>query len=180
MLRRAFPVALSFLLSGTPTIASADYWSDNGCVLDKPAPVFKNGNFKLNEKTGLATETVVLNENLSVLLQQAACEYQSRIYTFISTENPPEINVVGWQYRKAIELLSLLEERSDPSLKFTNEIQTLRSYEQLVADPKDDVDLNTARPQSEIGEFISLRSEIGEIRSETGMKIIIKMWSGPY
>jgi hypothetical protein len=180
MLRQAFLLALSFSLLGTPTVASADYWSDNGCALDKPAPVFKKGNFKLNEKTGLATETVMLNENVSVLLEQTACEYQSRTYTFISKENAPEINVVGWQYRKASDLLSLLEERSDTTLKFTKEIQTLQAYEQLVADPKDDVDLNTARPHSDIGEFISIHSEIGEVRSEVGIKIIIKMWSGPY
>lgn len=45
-----------------------------------------------------------------------------------------------------------------------------------------DVDLNTTRPQSDISEFISLHSEVGEIAetSETGIKITVKIWSGPY
>lgn len=176
MPRREFMVALSLLCVGLPADVRADYWSDNGCVLDKPKSVFRRGGFNINEKTGLATETLALNESVTVRLEQTACEYQSRTYIFISKEVRPDLNVVGWQYRKAVELFSLLEAVSNPKLKFAKEKQTLQAYEQLVSDPKDDVDLNAIRPQSDISEYISLRSQTGE----SGIKIIVKTWSGPY
>lgn len=174
-------VILYLLLGALSTSASADYRSDHGCVLDKPKAVFRKGGFKLNEKTGQATETIMLGESVSVRLEQTACEYLSRTYTFtlraVSSDLAfADTSFVGWQYRKAIELLSLLEAKSVPKLSFTREKKALHDYEQLVADPKEDVDINTLRPQQDNSEYISLRSQIGEKEA----KIIIKMWSGPY
>jgi hypothetical protein len=169
-------IIVVLLLGLLTTGVLADYWSDHGCVLDKPKAVFRKGGFKLNEETGQATETIMLGESISVRLEQTACEYLSRTYTFTLGKPPSDTEYVGWQYRKAIELLTKLEENSGPKLNFTREKKALHDYEQLVAIPNEDVDINTLRPQQDISEFISLRSRIGE----KGTKIIVKMWSGPY
>jgi len=176
-----FCIGLALLLGGFPTDALADYWSEHGCILDRPKAVFRKGGFKLNEKIGLATENIMLGESVSVRLEQTACEYLSQTYIFTLRAVPSDTdfgdtNIVGWQYRKAIELLSLLEANAVPKLSFTREKKALRDYEQLVADPKEDVGINTLRPQPEISEFISLRSQV----DERVVKIIVKMWSGPY
>jgi len=169
-------VGLSAALSMLPTGAFADYWTDHQCVLEKPQPVFGKAGFRLDPKKGSATEAIALNENVSVHLEQRTCEYLNRTYTFILKEIPDDTNIVGWQYRKAIELLALLEARAGSRLKFDNEKKALDTYVQLVLSPREGEEINAVKPHDQFYELVSVSSRI----SEKDARIIVKVWSGPY
>ena len=172
--RLALCVGLS--LSVAPAGARADYWTDNRCTLDRPEPTFGNGTFRLDKGKGVAHETFKLGEAVSVRLEHTQCEYVSRAYTFTLKDMPEDANVVGWEYRKAVELLSELEARSARKLKFADEKKALNSYAQLVSEPKPDVDINIKPPHEQFSELISVKSQT----DARGTRLIVKIWSGPY
>jgi hypothetical protein len=171
-----FAVGLSLVLAILPTDAGADFWTDSGCVLAKPQPVFKNGRFKLNGTTGKANEFLKLSDGVTVQLEHSQCEYLSHTYTFILKEPPSDMDVAGWQYRKAMELLARLESRSDPKLTFADEKKALQAYSDLVADPKPDVEINVRAPHEQLYELISINAKVGE----RDTRIVVRIWSGPY
>jgi hypothetical protein len=171
-----YAACFAVLLGIAPGKVRADFWEENGCILAKPSPVLRRSGFHLNEVIGLATESVILDQNTVLRLEQTTCEYLSRTYTFILKDIQAKTNITGWQYRKAIELLSLLERRSTPKLKFTNEKKALTSYSQLVSLPQEAVDINIRQPFSQFYDLISVSTHI----SEDEARIIVKTWSGPY
>jgi hypothetical protein len=119
MLPSKITVALVLMLTMLPQSAQADFWTLNGCIL--PAPIFENGGFRFDEKTGKAQESLKLGESVTLWLEHSRCEYVNWVYIFVLKEAPDDTNVAGWQYRKAIELLSLLEAHSNPKQKLANE-----------------------------------------------------------
>ncbi|MBF9234754.1 hypothetical protein [Microvirga alba] len=167
---------LGLVLGLLPTSAFADFWTDNECTLAEPQPVFKNGKFRLDREKGIAYESIALNKSIMLQLEQTACASVSHTYTFMLKERPTNTNIVGWEYGKALELLSLLEARSDPRLRFTAEKKALSSYAQLVLEPKQDVDINIRKPHDQFYELISIASQIHQDTT----KIIVKVSSGPY
>lgn len=164
------------VLTVLPASAQADFWTENGCTLDKPQPVFKNGGFRLDAKQGTARESLKLSEDVTLRLEQSQCEYQTRTYTFILKEAPGDMDQVGWQYRKAVELLTLLESKSTPKLKFADEKKALTSYSRLVADPKPEVEINVTPPDAGTPELITVADQVGQ----QDTRIAVKIWSGPY
>lgn len=83
------------VLTVLPASAQADFWTENGCTLDKPQPVLKNGGFRLDAKQGTARESLKLSEDVTLRLEQSQCEYQTRTYTFILKEAPGDMDQVG-------------------------------------------------------------------------------------
>jgi len=164
------------VLAVLPVSAQADFWTENGCVLDKPKPALKNGGFRLDPKQGTARESLQLGEDVTLRLEQAQCEYQTRTYTFILKKPPEDTNVAGWQYRRAVELLTLLEARAIPRQSFADEKKALKSYMDLVTLPKPDVDINVEEPHEQFYEQISVNAQVGQ----RDTRIIVKRWSGPY
>ncbi|MCB8822416.1 hypothetical protein [Microvirga rosea] len=156
--------------------AWAEEQGSGECVLDVPEPVFAKGGFALDGSRRAARETLRLNGTVVVHLEQTQCEYRTQIYTFAIKGLPEETEITGWQYRKAVDLLSLLEARSIPKLKFTAEKKALRAYEQLVADAKPDVDINIRPPHDQFSELISVSAQTGG----QDHRITVKIWSGPY
>jgi hypothetical protein len=176
MLPSKLTIGLAALILAAPTIARADFWTENGCTLDKPQPVLKNGGFRLDAKDGTARESLKLSDAVTLRLEQSQCEYQTRTYTFILKEPPGDMDVVGWQYRKAVELLTLLENKSTPKLKFADEKKALTSYTRLVAAPKPEVEINVTPPDAETPELITVADQVGQ----QDTRIVVKIWSGPY
>ncbi|MBZ6077382.1 hypothetical protein [Microvirga puerhi] len=145
-------------------------------MLATPQPVFAKGGFKLDKSKGAARETLRLNDDVVVHLEQTQCEYRNQTYAFVLNGFPDAMNIIGWEYRVAIELLSLLETRSVPKLKFADEKKALKAYEQLVADAKPGVDINIKPPHDQFSELISISAKV----LEKGTRISVKIWSGPY
>lgn len=167
---------LSVMLAMLPASAAADYWRDNQCTLDKPRPVLTGAGFKLNTRDGIATESLALGDGIVMRLEQSACEYLTRTYTFIMKQRPSDADIVGWQYQKAVQLLSLLEERSNRKVRLTNEKRAVDQYSRLVVDPKEDVEINVKPPHDQFSEIVSIVSQVEG--DET--RIIVKVSSGPY
>ncbi|MEE1657498.1 hypothetical protein VB618_14910 [Microvirga sp. CF3062] len=175
-------VYLSLLLGMLPTTAWADFWADN-CPLDRPKPMFSNGGFRLNKSTGLATEIITLNKDVTLRLEQRTCEYLSRTYIFILKERQAETHVAGWQYKKSVELLSLLEKSSaaklkfaDEKLDFADEKKALDNYVQQEPLPKEGVEIDINDRPYDSYENISVDSQIGK----KDFRIVVKISSGPY
>ncbi|WP_230534637.1 hypothetical protein [Microvirga roseola] len=125
---------------------------------------------------GTAYESIALGNGIVLHLEQSACEYLSRTYTFTMKREPADMNVVGWQYRTAVQLLSLLEERSEPKLELAQEKKALSEYARLVVEPQDDVDLYSRHAHDGFPEVVSIASQTnGE-----EVRIVVKVISGPY
>jgi len=164
---------LFFILAGS---ARADFWTENGCVLAKPEPLLKNGGFRIDDRTGRAHESLKLGDGIVVRLEQSHCEYVSRTYTFILKPPPEDTDIIGWQYRKALELLALLEKRSSQKLKLGDERKALKAYADLVVDPKTDVEINIRPPHDQFYELISLDAQVRQQETQ----LVVTSKSGPY
>ena len=164
---------LFFMLSGH---ARADFWTENGCTLAKPEPLFRNGGFRIDDRTGRAQESLKLGDGIVVRVEQSHCEYVSRSYTFILKQPPVDADVVGWQYRKALELLAALEKRSDKKLKLADERKALKAYADLVVDPQTDVEINVRPPHDQFYELISLDAQVRQQETH----VVVTSKSEPY
>ena len=157
-----------------PHAAAQEGETEEACTLDPPQTVFAKGDFKLDKR--VAREVLRLDRDVVVQLEQTQCEYRTLTYTFIAKGAPEDTDVSGWQYRRATELLAMLEARSVPKLKFAAEKKALKAYEQLVADAKPDVDINIRPPHDQFQELISVSAHV----SERDTRIIVRIVSGPY
>jgi hypothetical protein len=167
---------LSVMLGMLPGNAVADYWRENQCTLDRPRPVLTGAGFKLNTREGIARESLALGDGIVMHLEQSACEYLTRTYTFIMKQRSSDTDIVGWQYRRAVQLLSLLEERSNRKVRLTEDKAALDRYSKLVVDPKEDVEINLRTPHNQFSEVVSIVSQVEG--DET--RIIVRVSNGPY
>ncbi|WP_262273491.1 hypothetical protein [Microvirga yunnanensis] len=99
-----------------------------------------------------------------------------RTYTFNMKNKPDDTNILGWQYRKAVQLLSLLEERSNRKIRLADEKRALDQYSKLIADPKEEVEINIRKSHNQFSEVVSISSQIEG--DET--RIVVRVSSGPY
>ncbi len=167
---------LGVALGMSPASALADYWCDNQCTLDRPRPALTNAGFRLDSREGTATESLVLGDGIVMHLEQSGCEYMIRTYTFNMKNKPDDTNILGWQYRKAVQLLSLLEERSNRKIRLADEKRALDQYSKLIADPKEEVEINIRKSHNQFSEVVSISSQIEG--DET--RIVVRVSSGPY
>lgn len=118
-----------------------------GCPLDEPEGILNNGTFKLGkapEEQGghvVAIEYVQLTSNIDLYVESGGCDYVRRTYKFLVTETPPEYQISGSEYRKAIELLTLLEKDQKlkldiPDLKISEAKEVLQKYLDIVREPR--------------------------------------------
>jgi hypothetical protein len=53
--------------------AAGNYRPDNGCTLDYPQSVLKNGSFKLDKEKGSGSQSIALSPNADVSVESGGC-----------------------------------------------------------------------------------------------------------
>lgn len=159
------------------TAAAADYWKDNQCPLDVPKPILKNESFKLDKEKGVATEHMQLDQSVDLDIEMGGCEYVSRSYIFTVRNKIEGRNVVGVEYRTAIELLTRLEDLSDIEFMMLAEAKkALLDYMHLVVTPQQNVDIYVGESRSDILTTVNIKADL-----EAQPAIIhVNISSGPY
>lgn len=154
--------------------AAGNYRPDNGCTLDYPQSVLKNGSFKLNKEKGSGSESIALTPNIDLSVESGGCEYSTRTYRFSIVLTADENQTSGIEYVKAVELLAVLERLA---LDFSGARKALQSYMALVVEPK-------------LGEQLYIRNDtenqfsekvwIDADRGAEPTRIAVTLSSGPY
>ncbi|MFA1623656.1 hypothetical protein ACDY96_12745 [Rhizobium mongolense] len=175
MIKRLAALPVIFLVS-LPA-AAGNYRPDNGCTLDYPQSVLKNGSFKLDKEKGSGSESIALTPNIDLSVESGGCEYSTRTYRFSIVLTADENQTSGIEYVKAVELLAVLERRKELALDFSGARKALQSYMALVVEPK-------------LGEQLYIRNDtenqssekvwIDADRGAEPARIAVTLSSGPY
>ncbi|MBB4277337.1 hypothetical protein [Rhizobium mongolense] len=175
MINRLAALPVIFLVSLPAAVGN--YRPANGCTLDYPQSVLKNGSFKLDKEKGSGSESIALTPTIDVSVESGGCEYSTRIYRFSIFLTGDENQMSGIEYVKAVELLAMLERRKELALDFSGARKALQSYMALVVVPK-------------LGEQLYIRNDtenqfsekvwIDVDRSTEPTHIAVTLASGPY
>lgn len=125
-------IILSLALISLP--ASQSFAHDH-CTVG-PIEHLKNGSFKLNKKEGFSTEEMKLTDTIDLKLIDDSCEYSGQIYVFTIKEPRPKDHILGAEYKKAIEMLSLLEEKLPPEPRYDQAKKAITAYTNVMRNPE--------------------------------------------